>query len=91
MNAEIIARLQAGPEVAAATAILAKINEYDNALRDATKKQGDVLWRVIDRTELVCAQAERALDAAGNIEGAVAARKEIAFLRELIEMSRLHR
>src|SRR5258708_3034504 len=57
MNDEIIDRIRLGPEKVAATAILAKISEYDDALRNAAKRQGDALWRVIDRAEAVCGEA----------------------------------
>ncbi|MGF7131952.1 hypothetical protein P3T40_003435 [Paraburkholderia sp. EB58] len=91
MNDEIIDRIRLGPDQVAATAILEKISEYDGALRDLAKKQGNALWRVIDRAELVCDQADHMLASGGAPEEEDALRREIAFLRELVALVKLHR
>jgi hypothetical protein len=91
MNDEIIDRIRLGPEQVAATAILAKISEFDAALRDAAKKQGDALWRVIERAETVCDQADQMLAAGREPEEEASLRREVSFLRELIELVKLHK
>lgn len=90
MNDEIIDRIRLAPEQVAATAILAKISEYEGVLRDAARKQGDALWRVIERAENVCSEVDGLLASVAHDESA-AARKELAFLRELIETVKLQR
>lgn len=90
MNDEIIERMRLAPEKVAATAILAKISEYEGLLGDVAKKQGEALWRVIERAEAVCSQVEEHLKTVAQAE-TPAVRRELAFLRELIETVKLQR
>lgn len=90
MNDEIIDRIRFSPEIASASTILAKLSEYDVALRAAVKKQGDALWRVIERAEGVCGQVDELLKSTLEAESS-AVRRELEFLRELIETIKLQR
>jgi hypothetical protein len=91
MNDEIIDRIRLAPEQVAATAILAKISEYDGELRDAAKRHGDALWLVIERAERVCDQADQMLASGGAPAEEATLRREVGFLRELIALAKLHK
>jgi hypothetical protein len=91
MNAEILARLHARKDIAAATTILARIDEFEDSLREWQRRREEILWRVIDRAESLICEIDGALQQGVARESMDGMRREIQFLRELIEFAKASR
>ncbi|MFM0479097.1 Arc family DNA-binding protein [Paraburkholderia strydomiana] len=91
MNAEILARLHARKDIAAATTILARIDEFETSMRERQRRGEENLWRVIDRAESLVSEIDVALEAGATGESIDGMRREIRFLLELIEFAKAGR
>lgn len=92
MNAEMIDRLQAQPGQAMLAAMLDRVRSSESELLEAARKQRDMLWSIVDRTEDVLTKADVIVER--NIAAdhdAIATRRSIGSLMELIKAIRIYR
>lgn len=88
MNAEIIGRLQSNNATAD---LIRRLEGSEGALLESLKKQIEVLWNVLDRTNVVLDQAGEITARAGGDPIAATLQQNLQFLRELIDTIRAHR
>ena len=92
MNAEIIDRLLAHPGDAALAAVLDRARSSEDELLDTTRKQRDLLWSIVERTEDVLIKTDEMIEQCMPANSDVfAIRKSIAALRDIIVTIKAHR
>jgi hypothetical protein len=92
MNAEMIDRLQAQPGQAMLAAMLDRVRSSEGELLETARKQRDLLWSIVDRTEDVLTKAD--VIAERNIatdHDAITIRRSIGSLLELIKAIKIYR
>lgn len=92
MNAEIIDRLQMGSGEAVMAGVLDRLRESDGELLETTRKQRDLLWNIVDRTEEVLDQTVELLrPGASTAVAGDSIRQSVAALRDLINTIKAYR
>lgn len=91
MNAEILARLHASREAAAASQILAWLENFEASQNDTQRRRDEVLWRIIDRADQLLARLEDVISTGVPPDQAADSLRELGFMRELIDLAKVNR
>lgn len=91
LNGEMLVRLQHDPRSDTAAKLLAEIERRDAATVDGLRKQLAAVWNVLDRADGVLEDVAVAMAQVKQESAAAALKREVEFVRELINTIKAHR
>jgi len=91
LNGEMVIRLRLDPHANEAATILRHIEARDTALMDGLKRHNGALWSTVERADGVLERVAKAMAHVQAGTDAAALKREVEFVRELIDSLRAHR